>query len=169
MGSTISAAEGEVCDCTLIVLNTNKARQTGRSEERSVNEKSPVLIDIDVDDDTPNLQLKWEMGDDVNETARRFVEEHSLSPNYKDQIAQFLWQAVRGVGGVEVGQQIDSVESAHNDAEAESESESESESEQSLKPPKSNSQSESKSESPKSKTKSPIKRLAEILTSSASR
>ncbi|TIB03850.1 hypothetical protein E3P89_02573 [Wallemia ichthyophaga] len=146
-----------------------KERQTGRSEERLVNEKSPVLIDIDVDDDTPNLQLKWEMGDDVNETARRFVEEHSLSPNYEDQIAQFLWQAVGGVGGVEVGQQIDSVEGAHNDAEAESESESESESEESLKPPKSNSQSESKSESPKSKTKSPIKRLAEILTSSATR
>lgn len=124
----------------LLSLALTKFRQTGRSASQTMTEKSPLVIDIDVDDDTPNLQLRYDVGDDVQQSARRFVEENSLPPSYIQRIAQFLSQATEGVKEEVKDKQTE--EQGREDIQTH--------------------------ERKKSK-KSSIKRLAEILTSSTSR
>ncbi|TIB97307.1 RNA-binding domain-containing protein [Wallemia mellicola] len=104
--------------------NEIKDRQTGRSAtNKKATEISPIVIDIDVDDDKPNLQLTYNVGEDVQEVAEKFVQANDLSENYIQRIAQFLAQAT---GQPEVQKSV--------------------------------------KEEPKAE-KTPIKRLAEILTS----
>ena len=77
-----------------ITLNI-KQKQTGRSSinNKTDDENSPISIEIDVDDNKPNLKFNYKIGDDLNKVSKDFVNQNDLPPSYANRIAQFVAQA----------------------------------------------------------------------------
>ncbi|TIA89825.1 hypothetical protein E3P99_01902 [Wallemia hederae] len=151
-----TASEAALMDWEMQTIQLQQ-RQTGRSAKQPEAAPSSVVIDVDVDDDKPNLQLTYNTGEDVQVCARRFIQENDLPSNYIERIAQFLAQATGASNEQVKEEEVNEEEQADKDASSESSDESSSSSD--------SSDSHQDFSVSDEERKSQIKRLAEVLTS----
>lgn len=68
----------------------NDANNTAIPNERRSSTTAEHVLDIDIEDDKPPLQLRFTADSDPQATAEAFGMEHNLSASYVDQIRDFL-------------------------------------------------------------------------------